>query len=137
MLTEIGTQWTKWFLAVGGIFNGRYMFQGESTWLGSRGDQKLVAWGIAQWTSFLCQPGYSDGHDYSDDDCDNDDGNVDGDDGVNHDLQGPVGDGVGGGMGGGEEGGPTGPVTVRKLLFRDGNLFAGDEAGSLCRSAPC
>ena len=36
-------------------------------------------------------------------------------------------------MGGGEEGGPTGPVTVRKLLFRDGNLFAGDEAGSLCR----
>ena len=92
-----------------------------------------MAWGIAQWTSFLCQPGYSDGHDYSDDDCDNDDGNVDGDDGVNHDLQGPVGDGVGGGMGGGEEGGPTGPVTVRKLLFRDGNLFAGDEAGSLCR----
>ena len=36
-------------------------------------------------------------------------------------------------MGGGEEGGPTGPVTVRKLLFKDGSLFAGDEAGSLCR----
>ena len=44
-----------------------------------------------------------------------------------------MGDGVGGGMGGGEESGPTGPVTVRKLLFRDGSLFAGDEAGSLCR----
>ena len=39
-------------------------------------------------------------------------------------------------MGGGEEGGPTGPVTVRKLLFRDGSLFAGDEAGSLCRFNP-
>ena len=51
-------------------------------------------------------------------------------------LQGPVGDGVGGGMGGGEEAGQqeTGPVTVRKLLFRDNSLFAGDEAGSLCRS---
>ena len=51
-------------------------------------------------------------------------------------LQGPVGDGVGGGMGGGEEAGQqeTGPVTVRKLLFRDSSLFAGDEAGSLCRS---
>ena len=38
-------------------------------------------------------------------------------------------------MGGGDEGGAqeTGPVTVRKLLFRDGSLFAGDEAGSLCR----
>ena len=41
-------------------------------------------------------------------------------------------------MGGGEEGGAqeTGPVTVRKLLFRDGSLFAGDEAGSLCRWRP-
>ena len=39
-------------------------------------------------------------------------------------------------MGGGEEAGQqeTGPVTVRKLLFRDSSLFAGDEAGSLCRS---
>ena len=39
-------------------------------------------------------------------------------------------------MGGGEEAGQqeTGPVTVRKLLFRDNSLFAGDEAGSLCRS---
>jgi len=56
---------------------------------------------------------------------------------VNQAIQtGPVGDGVGGGMGGGEEGGPTGPVTVRKLLFRDGSLFAGDEAGSLCRWSP-
>ena len=41
-------------------------------------------------------------------------------------------------MGGGDEGGAqeTGPVTVRKLLFRDGSLFAGDEAGSLCRWRP-
>ena len=29
--------------------------------IGFRGDQKLVAWRIAQWTSFLCQSGYSDG----------------------------------------------------------------------------
>ena len=84
-----------------------------------------MAWRIAQWTSFLCQPGYSDG-----DDCDN---HVDDEVDEDRDVQGPVGDGVGGGMGGGEEGGPTGPVTVRKLLFRAGNLFAGDEAGSLCR----
>jgi len=58
---------------------------------------------------------------------------------VNQAVQtGPVGDGVGGGMGGGDEGGAqeTGPVTVRKLLFRDGSLFAGDEAGSLCRWSP-
>ena len=94
-----------------------------------------MAWRIAQWTPFLCQPGYSDGNDHNDDDDDDGDGDGDAVDDVdvNRDLQGPVGDGVGGGMGGGEEGGPTGPVTVRKLLFRDGNLFAGDEAGSLCR----
>ena len=36
-------------------------------------------------------------------------------------------------MGGGAASLEHEPVTVRKLLFKDGVLWAGDEMGSLCR----
>jgi len=47
---------------------------------------------------------------------------------------GPTGEGADlGGMGGGAASLEHEPVTVRKLLFKDGVLWAGDEMGSLCR----
>ncbi len=50
-------------------------------------------------------------------------------------VQGPTGAGAArGGMGGGAASLEHEPATVRRLVFRDGNLWAGDEMGSVCRS---
>ena len=50
-------------------------------------------------------------------------------------VQGPTGEGADlGGMGGGAASLEHEPATVRRLVFRDGRLWAGDEMGSVCRS---
>ena len=49
-------------------------------------------------------------------------------------LQGPTGQGADlGGMGGGAASLEHEPTTIRKLLFSNGKLYAGDVMGSLCR----
>ena len=49
-------------------------------------------------------------------------------------FQGPTGAGADlGGVGGGAARLEHEPATVRRLVFRDGRLWAGDEMGSVCR----
>lgn len=49
-------------------------------------------------------------------------------------FQGPTGAGADlGGVGGGAASLEHEPATVRRLVFRDGRLWAGDEMGSVCR----
>ena len=50
-------------------------------------------------------------------------------------MKGPTGEGAElGGMGGGAASLEHEPATVRRLVFRHGKLWAGDEMGSVCRS---